>query len=179
MRFGTWPVGQQEEEGPCCRPWQASDLTRHSEESTEAEETSESLEPLVDDDEEETSTVTKKTIKPVHNRVLLEVAQMESLFGQIACRECGETVKTTLKMVCIASSIGIECMNESCGFIFHPPAPAATTIHLARGDNLTLKEARTMQWMSFTFSDLCQWEMDAQKRQDCWVSLLVFPMIQQ
>jgi hypothetical protein len=114
----------------------ASDLTTtsHSESSTEVEVTSESLEPVVEE-EEASTTATKKTIKPVHNRVLLEVDQMESLFGQIACRECGEAVKMTVKTVCIASSIGIECMNESCGFIFHPPAPAATTIHLARGDN--------------------------------------------
>jgi hypothetical protein len=38
----------------------------HSEESTEAKETSESLEPVVVV-EEEASTVTKKTIKPDYN----------------------------------------------------------------------------------------------------------------
>jgi hypothetical protein len=41
----------------------------------------------------------------------------------------------TIRNVCIASSIGIECVNEACGFFFHPQPPAGTTIHLARDDN--------------------------------------------
>jgi hypothetical protein len=76
-----------------------------------------------------------KSVKPANNRVVVEVEHMESLLGQLSCRQCGGAVKMTVKTVCIASSLGIECLNEDCGFIFHPPAPAATTIHLARGDN--------------------------------------------
>jgi hypothetical protein len=75
------------------------------------------------------------TKKPMNNWVLLELGQIDNVIGQLACRLCGEPVKATVKSVCIASSIGIECMNEVCGFLFHPQVPAGTTIHLARNDN--------------------------------------------
>jgi hypothetical protein len=111
-----------------------SDLTSNSsDEVTEVLEETTEEEPIVVVEEE--STVKKKSVKPANNRVVLEVDAMEALVSQLACRECGEAVKMTVKTVCIATSIGIECMNEDCGYIFHPPAPAGTSIHLARGDN--------------------------------------------
>jgi hypothetical protein len=73
--------------------------------------------------------------KPSNSRVFLEIDQIDKIIGQLACRECGEPVKATVKSICIASSICIECTNESCDFLYHPQAPAATTILLARGDN--------------------------------------------
>jgi hypothetical protein len=116
----------------------ASDLTSNSDESesTEVELIAEPESVEEEEEEEENSPVKQKASKkPSNNRVILEVDQIETLVGQMACRQCGEAVKMTVKTVCIASSIGIECMNDNCGFIFHPPAPAGTTIHLARGDN--------------------------------------------
>jgi hypothetical protein len=98
-------------------------------EAVESEDTRATAEEEKNDDDEEA------TKKPMNNRILLEIDQLDHVIGQLACRLCGESVKATVKSVCIASSIGIECMNEECGFLFHPQAPAGTTIHLARNDN--------------------------------------------
>jgi hypothetical protein len=84
-------------------------------------------------EEEEEQPAKKK--KPANHRVVLEVSQIDNVIGQLACRDCGEAVKVTLRNVCLATSIGIECMNDECGFLYHPQPPAGTTIHLARGDN--------------------------------------------
>jgi hypothetical protein len=88
-------------------------------------------------EDEEGPTKKKRFVKPANHRVVLEVEQIEKVFGQLACRSCGEAVQVTVKNVCIATSIGIECLNEGCGFLYHPELapPAATTIHLDRGDN--------------------------------------------
>jgi hypothetical protein len=58
--------------------------------------------------------------KPSNNRVVLEVDQIDKVVAALACRECGDTVKATVRNVCIASSIGIECMMWSmAGCITH------------------------------------------------------------
>jgi hypothetical protein len=85
--------------------------------------------------EEEEQPTRERLVKPSHNRVVMEVDQIDKAIASLACRDCGEAVKVTIKTVCVASSIGLECTNEECGFIYHPEAPAGTTIHLARGDN--------------------------------------------
>jgi hypothetical protein len=120
-----------------------------------------------------------KSVKPANNSVVVEVEHMESLLGQLSCRQCGGAVKMTVKTVRIASSLGIEYLNEDCGFIFHSPAPAATTIHLARGDNLN--ERRITPSMFFMFLDSCRWVMVVLRLLDCWVCWVcwVSQMIQQ
>jgi hypothetical protein len=76
----------------------------------------------------------KKPVKPCNNRVLLELNQIDGVIGQLACGNCGGKLQAIVRNVCLASSLGIECINEECGFMIHPQAPAATTIHHARGD---------------------------------------------
>jgi hypothetical protein len=95
-------------------------------------------EPAVDvqeAEEGEEAVVARKQQKPANNRVVLKLDQIDKVFGQLACRECGDPVQVTVRNICIATSIGIECMNEECGFLYHPEPPAATTIHLERQDN--------------------------------------------
>lgn len=79
-----------------------------------------------EEEEEAAATKQKKFIKPANHRVVLEVDQIDKVIGQLACRECGEAVKVTLRNVCIATSIGIECMNEERGFFYHPVPSRAT-----------------------------------------------------
>jgi hypothetical protein len=88
-----------------------------------------------EENEEPLEATMEKFKKPAHNRVVVEVEHIDKAIASLACRDCGEAVKVSIKTVCLASSIGFECTNEDCGFIYHPEAPAGTTIHLARGDN--------------------------------------------
>jgi hypothetical protein len=101
--------------------------------ATAEEETKENepTEPV----EEEEPVRKKKFVKPPNNRAIVEVEQISTLMAQLACRDCGEAVKVTFRNVCLATSVGVQCTNESCGFIFHPQPPAATTMHIERGDN--------------------------------------------
>lgn len=93
-----------------------------------------------DEDEEEEDVLvddpTKKAPKPDNTRVLLEVEQLQSVFQQVGCPKCGGDVSLSLRTICIATSIGMECENkETCQWFFHPEPPAATTIHDANEDN--------------------------------------------
>jgi hypothetical protein len=95
---------------------------------TEEEEDSE------DEGSDEDSTATGK--KPPHTRVILEVAHVEKAFAELGCPQCSGPIKATLRTVCIASSLGFQCMNEeTCGYLFHAASPAATSIHVERNDN--------------------------------------------
>jgi predicted RNA-binding Zn-ribbon protein involved in translation (DUF1610 family) len=88
-------------------------------------------EKVMDDEE----VAKKKAVKPMHSRVILEVAHIENDFAQLGCPNCGQAIKVSLRTVCITSSIGFECLNEDCGYLFHATPLAATTIHLERNDN--------------------------------------------
>jgi hypothetical protein len=79
--------------------------------------------------------IKKKVAKPANNRIILEVDQVNTVIDKLACRDCGQAVKVTLRNLCLATHIGIECTNEECGFLLHPVAPVGTTMHVARGDN--------------------------------------------
>jgi hypothetical protein len=105
------------------------------EEEQEEPDVVEEAEAEAEAEVEEGAVVARKKQKPANNRVVLELDQIDKVFGQLACRECGDPVKVTVRNICIATSIGIECMNEECGFLYHPEPPAATTIHLDRPDN--------------------------------------------
>jgi hypothetical protein len=95
------------------------------------EEQQEETQEVVDDEEEES--VPAK--KPPHSRVLLEVEHIEKAFDELGCPQCGGSIKLNLRTVCIASSLGFECLNEACGYLYHAVSPAATTIHVERNDN--------------------------------------------
>jgi hypothetical protein len=95
----------------------------------EEEEEQENQDPMVEPPPKE------KSIKPVNKRVVIEVDNIDNAIGCLACNQCGDPVKVTIQTVCLASSIGIECTNEDCGFLYHPEPPAGTTIHLERNDN--------------------------------------------
>jgi hypothetical protein len=95
---------------------------------TEEEEDSE------DEGSDEESTEAGK--KPPHTRVILEVAHVEKAFAELGCPQCRGPIKATIRTVCIASSLGFQCMNEeTCGYLFHAASPAATSIHVERNDN--------------------------------------------
>jgi hypothetical protein len=96
---------------------------------------SDEVEKEIPEPVEEDPAKKKKSTKPSNSRVVLELDQIKNVIGQLACRQCGSAVQVSVRNVCIASSVGIECMNEDCGFLYHPQPPAATTIHQARGDN--------------------------------------------
>jgi hypothetical protein len=108
---------------------QILDSSDDEEESNATEETS-LTEEVVPEEEG-----VKKSVKPCNNRVLLELNQIDGVIGQLACADCGGKLQAIVRNVCLASSLGVECMNEECGFMIHPQAPAATTIHQARGDS--------------------------------------------
>jgi hypothetical protein len=103
--------------------------------SSSNEEEQEEPDVVQEAEVEEGAVVARKKEKPSNNRVVLELDQIDKVFGQLACRDCVDPVKVTVRNICIATSIGIECMNEECGFLYHPEPPAATTIHLDRPDN--------------------------------------------
>jgi hypothetical protein len=63
------------------------------------------------------------------------VGHIHDVFAELACPRCAGPMKVNLRTVCIASSLGLECLNEACGYLFHAAPPAATSIHLARNDN--------------------------------------------
>jgi hypothetical protein len=67
--------------------------------------------------------------------VILEVDHIEKAIAQLGCPKCSGSMKVILRTVCIASSIGFECNDETCGYLFHAAPPAATTIHVERDDN--------------------------------------------
>jgi hypothetical protein len=75
--------------------------------------------------------------KPPHTRVILELDHIQKAFDKLGCPQCGEAIKVNLRTVCIASSLGFECTNEACGYLYNAVSPAATTIHVnvARNDN--------------------------------------------
>jgi hypothetical protein len=109
--------------------------------SSEDEDTTVVVEDEEDEEEQveeeeapEPEPVVKKK-KPTNNRVVLELDQINKVFEQMVCRECSHPVKVSVRNICIASSIGIECQNEACGFLYHPEPPAGTSIHLRRPDN--------------------------------------------
>jgi hypothetical protein len=89
----------------------------------------------VTDDE---AAVAKKVVKPMHSRVILEVAHIEKAIAQLGCPQCGQDLKVALRTVCLASSIGFECLNESCGYLFH-------ATHSTVGDNYPCGEGRQLR----------------------------------
>jgi hypothetical protein len=86
------------------------------------------------EEEEPSANKRRKIIKPNSNRVILEVEQVDDAMNNVACRDCGSNVKATLRTVCLATTICIECTNDYCGYISEPKDPATTTIHMAQKD---------------------------------------------
>jgi hypothetical protein len=78
---------------------------------------------------------TNDDVKPPHSRVILEVGHIHDAFAELACPRCTGPMKVNLRTVCIASSLGLECLNEACGYLFHAAPQTATSIHLTRNDN--------------------------------------------
>jgi hypothetical protein len=78
----------------------------------------------------------KRRIKPTsNNRVILEVDQVvEDAMENVACRDCGCNVKATLRTVCLATTIAIQCTNDYFGFYSEPKLPTVTSIHDALND---------------------------------------------
>jgi hypothetical protein len=72
--------------------------------------------------------------KAENTRVLIEVAQLEKVFDQLGCPNCGEPLKMSVQTVCVATSIGMECTSQECTYLFHPQQPVATTIHGTEDD---------------------------------------------
>jgi hypothetical protein len=106
--------------------------TTADEQDVAEQESSEEDEDLEEEEEEEEAVeeTEKKATKPPNTRVLLEVKQLESVFENIGCPRCGSPVALSLRTLCIATSIGIECTDkEACKWFLHPQQPVATTIH--------------------------------------------------
>jgi hypothetical protein len=95
---------------------------------------SESEEDQEDDSDGEVSDEksTNPGKKPPHTRVILEVNHIEKAFAELGCPKCGGSIKPTVRTVCIASSLGFECMNQESSIPCHRlPQPfmlSATTI---------------------------------------------------
>ena len=54
---------------------------------------------------------------------------MENAFKELRCPCCQSSIQLTLRTVCIATSIGIECLNKNCGYLYHGEQPSVTNIH--------------------------------------------------
>jgi hypothetical protein len=117
------------------------------EEVEEVEENAQAPTPVVV--VEEASTAKKKIIKPAHNRVMLEVDQIDKAIGNLACRECGEAVKVNVRTVCLASSIGLNVPMRTVALSSIQRLLPEQQYILPEGT--TLKGAPTMPSMCFTF----------------------------
>jgi hypothetical protein len=125
---GDFDDSELEEEEEDQQQEQVENHDANDEEEVMGDEEQENQDPLEEPPKE-------KSIKPVHKRVVIEINNIDKAIASLACSQCGEAVKVTIRTVCLASSIGLECTNEDCGFLYHPEPPAGTTIHLARNDN--------------------------------------------
>ena len=88
-----------------------------------------------DSEEEAEEDEEPSTTKPEHTRVILEIGHIENAFKELRCPHCQSSIKLTLRTVCIATSIGIECQNENCGYLYHGEQPSVTNIHAELKDS--------------------------------------------
>ena len=89
-----------------------------------------------EEEKKEEEQVVMKVPKPCHKRIILESAQLEKVFNQLGCPECGGELALNIRTVCIATSIGMECQNSNCNYFFHPEHPSPTTIHDELDDSI-------------------------------------------
>jgi hypothetical protein len=100
-----------------------------------------------DSDEESTK---DSSNKPPHSRAILEVRHIHDVFAELACPRCTGPIKVNLRTVCIASSLGLECLNKTCGYLFHAAPHATTSSHLARNDNFERSTEYVLGFMGCT-----------------------------
>ena len=87
------------------------------------------------DDELSSQEAPTPTSKPTHTRVILEVSQLEQVFQNFPCPECGGDLELTLQTVCIATHIQFSCNNKECSYVSSNDKPCTTTMHSEdRGD---------------------------------------------
>jgi hypothetical protein len=82
-------------------------------------------------------TESKKT-KPTHSRVIVDVSQLDEVFGRLGCPECGGPIKVNIRTVCIASTVAFQCLDDDCILSdksANRPEPS-TTIHFPKTDNI-------------------------------------------
>jgi hypothetical protein len=95
--------------------------------SKDANEEEEEEEDAVDDEEEDDEEYNGK--KPASSRALLEVKSLQDLLAKHChCPECDGPVQSTVKTICLASSVSLVCCNDECGYIFYSEPPAGTRL---------------------------------------------------
>jgi hypothetical protein len=81
---------------------------------------------LESDDESEEE---MKKKKPPSTRLILESEGLTSILAQTSrCLRCYSLMHVSLETVCLATSIMLECKNESCGFVLCSDPPSRVTL---------------------------------------------------
>ena len=78
------------------------------EESCEEEEL-EDEDDNISSEEDDMESPKKLLSKPSNERVILEVRQLDKVFKELGCPMRGSELSLTIRSICIATSIGIEC----------------------------------------------------------------------
>jgi hypothetical protein len=77
-----------------------------------------------------------KMEKPMHERVMVEVKHVESVFEKFCnCPECDGPMELKLDTVCIATDISVRCHDAACSFLSYKPPQSMkkTTMHVEDG----------------------------------------------
>jgi hypothetical protein len=81
-----------------------------------------------EDSEDEEAMMKLKNEKPPHERVIVEVQQLQDAFAKFCvCPECEEPLAIDLLTVCITTSIEVKCNNPDCDSIAYEAGKCART----------------------------------------------------
>lgn len=81
------------------------------------------------DEESDEEEPLESFVKPSNSRVILEVDPLLDLMERNAtCKMCSGHIKVDIKTTCLASSMKLLCLDDTCGYIDYSSPPAAADV---------------------------------------------------